>query len=103
MVLNGNNGGFFLDLDSSDAKPVTLDLGPDKEPEETTPEAPSSPMTLTVSKAEDSASTADVPAVPETTATSAGVRPPSVIQSAMAFTPKETRESQHLRFSLNLA
>ena len=50
MVLNGKNGGFFLDLDSSDAQPVTLDLGPDKEPEETTPEEPSSPMTLTVSK-----------------------------------------------------
>ena len=55
MVLNGKNGGFFLDLDSSDAQPVTLDLGPDKEPEETTPEEPSSPMTLTVSKADDSA------------------------------------------------
>ena len=59
MVLNGKNGGFFLDLDSSDAQPVTLDLGPDKEPEETTPEEPSSPMTLTVSKADDSASSSD--------------------------------------------
>ena len=35
MVLNGKNGGFFLDLDSGDSKPVTLDLGPDKEPEAT--------------------------------------------------------------------
>ena len=59
MVLNGKNGGFFLDLDSSDAQPVTLDLGPDKEPEETTPEEPSSPMTLTVSRADDSAPSSD--------------------------------------------
>ena len=59
MVLNGKNGGFFLDLDSSDAQPVTLDLGPDKEPEKTTPEEPSSPMTLTISKADDGAPSSD--------------------------------------------
>lgn len=65
MVLNGKNGGFFLDLDSNDAQPVTLDLGPDKEPEETTPEEPSSPMTLTVSKADDSAPSSEGKAVQE--------------------------------------
>ncbi|MGB1416145.1 MAG: hypothetical protein ACPG6X_01540 [Synechococcus sp.] len=59
MVLNGKNGGFFLDLDSSDAAPVTLDLGPDKEPEEAAPEE-ASPMTLTVARAEGS--TAPAPA-----------------------------------------
>lgn len=66
MVLNGKNGGFFLDLDSSDAQPVTLDLGPDKEPEETTPEEPSTPMTLTVSKADDSAPSSEGKAVQDT-------------------------------------
>ena len=68
MALNGKNGGFFLDLDSSDAKPVTLDLGPDNEPEETTPEAPSSPMTLTVSKADDSAPSSEVKGVQDSNA-----------------------------------
>ena len=68
MVLNGKNGGFFLDLDSSDAQPVTLDLGPDKEPEETTPEEPSTPMTLTVSKADDSAPSSEGKAVQDTNA-----------------------------------
>ena len=66
MVLNGKNGGFFLDLDSGDSKPVTLDLGPDKEPEEATPEVESSPMSLTVPLAEGtSAPTAVVPAEPQ--------------------------------------
>ena len=69
MVLNGKNGGFFLDLDSSDAQPVTFDLGPDKEPEETTPEEPSSPMTLTVSKVDDSAPSSDGKVVQDTNAT----------------------------------
>ena len=68
MVLNGKNGGFFLDLDSSDAQPVTLDLGPDKEPEETTPEEPSTPMTLTVSKADDSEPSSEGKAVQDTNA-----------------------------------
>ena len=68
MVLNGKNGGFFLDLDSSDAQPVTLDLGPDKEPEETTPEEPSTPMTLMVSKADDSAPSSEGKAIQDTNA-----------------------------------
>ena len=65
MVLNGKNGGFFLDLDSGDSKPVTLDLGPDKEPE-ATPEVENSPMSLTVPLAEGSnAPSAVVPAQPQ--------------------------------------
>ena len=72
MVLNGKNGGFFLDLDSGDSKPVTLDLGPDKEPEEATPEVESSPMSLTVPLAEGtSAPTAVVPAQPQVEPTTA--------------------------------
>ena len=65
MVLNGKNGGFFLNLDSGDSKPVTLDLGPDKEPEEATPEAETSPMTLKVPLAEGSSA----PTPPQSKAT----------------------------------
>ena len=65
MVLNGKNGGFFLNLDSGDSKPVTLDLGPDKEPE-ATPEVEPSPMSLTVPLAEgSSAPSAVVTAQPQ--------------------------------------
>ena len=85
MVLNGKNGGFFLDLDSSDAQPVTLDLGPDKEPEETTPEEPSTPMTLTVSKADDSAPSSAVKAVQ-------GTNPSISSAPAATATPASTPE-----------
>ena len=75
MVLNGKNGGFFLDLDSSDAAPVTLDLGPDKEPEEAAPEE-ASPMTLTVARAEGS--TASAPADTKTPVS----QPPTAAKAA---------------------
>ena len=65
MVLNGKNGGFFLKLDSGDSKPVTLDLGPDKDPDEATPEAETSPMTLKVPLAEGSSA----PTPPQSKAT----------------------------------
>ena len=85
MVLNGKNGVFFLDLDSSDAQPVTLDLGPDKEPEETTPEEPSTPMTLTVSKADDSAPSSEGKAVQ-------GTNPSISSAPAATATPASTPE-----------
>jgi len=87
MVLNDKNGGFFLDLDSSDAKPVTLDLGPDKEPEEA-PQEEASPMTLTVDRAEGS--TAPSPAAPQSPApkTTTASSPAKATSSAKPGTPK---------------
>lgn len=87
MVLNGKNGGFFLDLDSSDAKPVTLDLGPDKELEEA-PQEEASPMTLTVDRAEGS--TAPSPAAPQSPApkTTTASSPAKATSSAKPGTPK---------------
>lgn len=91
MVLNGKNGGFFLDLDSSDAQPVTLDLGPDKEPEETTPEEPSTPMTLTVSKADDSAPSSAVKAVQDSSATTSSA---PAATATPASTPKKPSQAK---------
>ena len=91
MVLNGKNGGFFLDLDSSDAQPVTLDLGPDKEPEETTPEEPSTPMTLTVSKADDSAPSSAVKAVQDSGATTSSA---PAATSTPASTPEKPSQAK---------
>ena len=91
MVLNGKNGGFFLDLDSSDAQPVTLDLGPDKEPEETTPEEPSTPMTLTVSKADDSAPSSEGKAVQDSSATTSSA---PAATATPASTPKKPSQAK---------
>ena len=93
MVLNGKNGGFFLDLDSSDAQPVTLDLGPDKEPEETTTEEPSSPMTLTVSRADDSAPSSDDKAVPGTNATTSSAQAATATSTSTPEKPAKAKPS----------
>lgn len=93
MVLNGKNGGFFLDLDSSDAQPVTLDLGPDKEPEETTPEEPSTPMTLTVSKADDSAPSSAVKAVQDSSATTSSAPAASATPASIPAKPAQAKPS----------
>ena len=91
MVLNGKNGGFFLDLDSSDAQPVTLDLGPDKEPEETTTEEPSSPMTLTVSRADDSAPSSDDKAVQDTNATTSSAQAATATSTSTPEKPAQAK------------
>ena len=93
MVLNGKNGGFFLDLDSSDAQPVTLDLGPDKEPEETTPEEPSTPMTLTVSKADDSAPSSGVKAVQDSSATTSSAPAATATPASTPEKPSQAKPS----------
>ena len=93
MVLNGKNGGFFLDLDSSDAQPVTLDLGPDKEPEETTPEEPSTPMTLTVSKADDSAPSSAVKAVQDSSATTSSAPAATATPASTPEKPSQAKPS----------
>ena len=93
MVLNGKNGGFFLDLDSSDAQPVTLDLGPDKEPEETTPEEPSTPMTLTVSKADDSAPSSAVKAVQDSSATTSSAPAATATPASTPEKPSQAKAS----------
>ena len=93
MVLNGKNGGFFLDLDSSDAQPVTLDLGPDKEPEETTPEEPSSPMTLTVSKVDDSAPSSDGKVVQDTNATTSSAPAATAPSTSTPENPAQVKPS----------
>ena len=93
MVLNGKNGGFFLDLDSSDAQPVTLDLGPDKEPEETTPEEPSTPMTLTVSKADDSAPSSAVKAVQDSSATTSSAPAATATPASISAKPSQAKPS----------
>lgn len=93
MVLNGKNGGFFLDLDSSDAQPVTLDLGPDKEPEETTPEEPSTPMTLTVSKADDSAPSSAVKAVQDSSATTSSAPAATATPASPPEKPSQAKPS----------
>ena len=93
MVLNGKNGGFFLDLDSSDAQPVTLDLGPDKEPEETTPEEPSTPMTLTVSKADDSAPSSAVKAVQDSSATTSSAPAATATPASISAKPAQAKPS----------
>ena len=93
MVLNGKNGGFFLDLDSSDAQPVTLDLGPDKEPEETTTEEPSSPMTLTVSRADDSAPSSDDKAVQDTNATTSSAQAATATSTSTPEKPAQPKPS----------
>jgi len=93
MVLNGKNGGFFLDLDSSDAQPVTLDLGPDKEPEETTPEEPSTPMTLTVSKADDSAPSSAVKAVQDSSATTSSAPAATATPASIPAKPAQAKPS----------
>lgn len=93
MVLNGKNGGFFLDLDSSDAQPVTLDLGPDKEPEETTTEEPSSPMTLTVSRADDSAPSSDDKAVQDTNATTSSAQAATATSTSTPEKPAQAKPS----------
>ena len=93
MVLNGKNGGFFLDLDSSDAQPVTLDLGPDKEPEETTPEEPSTPMTLTVSKADDSAPSSEGKAVQDTNATTSSAPAATATPASTLEKPSQAKPS----------
>ena len=93
MVLNGKNGGFFLDLDSSNAQPVTLDLGPDKEPEETTTEEPSSPMTLTVSRADDSAPSSDDQAVPAPNATTSSAQAATATSTSTPEKPAKAKPS----------
>ena len=93
MVLNGKNGGFFLDLDSSDAQPVTLDLGPDKEPEETTTEEPSSPMTLTVSRADDSAPSSDDKAAQDTNATTSSAQAATATSTSTPEKPAKAKPS----------
>ena len=93
MVLNGKNGGFFLDLDSSDAQPVTLDLGPDKEPEETTPEEPSTPMTLTVSKADDSAPSSEVKAVQDSNASTSSAPAATATPASTPEKPSQAKAS----------
>ena len=93
MVLNGKNGGFFLDLDSSDAQPVTLDLGPDKEPEETTPEEPSSPMTLTVSKTDDSAPSSEGKAVQDTNASTSSAPAATATATSTLEEPAQAKPS----------
>ena len=93
MVLNGKNGGFFLDLDSSDAQPVTLDLGPDKEPEETTTEEPSSPMTLTVSRADDRAPSSDDKAVQDTNATTSSAQAATATSTSTPEKPAQAKPS----------
>ena len=93
MVLNGKNGGFFLDLDSSDAQPVTLDLGPDKEPEETTPEEPSTPMTLTVSKADDSAPSSEGKAVQDSSATTSSAPAATATPASTPEKPSQAKPS----------
>ena len=86
MVLNGKKGGFFLNLDSGDSKPVTLDLGPDKEPEEATPEAETSPMTLKVPLAEGSS--APTPPQPKATPNTSVAAPKSATPPAKASATK---------------
>ena len=93
MVLNGKNGGFFLDLDSSDAQPVTLDLGADNEPEETTPEEPSTPMTLTVSKADDSAPSSAVKAVQDSSATTSSAPAATATPASTPEKPSQAKPS----------
>lgn len=93
MVLNGKNGGFFLDLDSSDVQPVTLDLGPDKEPEETTPEEPSSPMTLTVSKADDSAPSSKGKAVQDTNTSTSSAPAATATSTSTPEKPAQAKPS----------
>ena len=93
MVLNGKNGGFFLDLDSSDAQPVTLDLGPDKEPEETTPEEPSTPMTLTVSKADDSAPSSESKAVQDSSSTTSSAPAATATPASTPEKPSQAKPS----------
>lgn len=93
MVLNGKNGGFFLDLDSSDAQPVTLDLGPDKEPEETTTEEPSSPMTLTVSRADDSAPSSDGKVVQDTNPTTSSAPAATATSTSTPEKPAQAKPS----------
>ena len=93
MVLNGKNGGFFLDLDSSDAQPVTLDLGPDKEPEETTTEEPPSPMTLTVSRADDSAPSSDGKVVQDTNPTTSSAPAATATSTSTPEKPAQAKPS----------